>query len=132
MEQGLSEMFSGLGKKEISNIIHHTASETGKTYGSVKNVFTGRLNSPSILPVLIKYLNNPPPVPKRVKAPSTPSPRTRRRITQCICQMCEANGKDPYYTRFIFWTGTLPAKIRCPRCARSVGLKDYEEVHDYE
>jgi len=118
---------------EIANIIHQTAAETGKTYASVRNVLTGRITSAAITEALVRNLGLPPDtMTRRVKQKSNPSPHTRRRSTPCICQMCEADGKDPYYTRHIFWTGTLPARIRCPKCARSVGLKDYEEVHDYE
>ena len=91
------------------------------------------IDAAAITEALVRNLGLPPDtMTRRVKQKSNPSPHTRRRSTPCICQMCEADGKDPYYTRHIFWTGTLPARIRCPKCARSVGLKDYEEVHDYE
>lgn len=128
----MSEIIAGKSKKELTNIIHHTAAETGKTYSTVRNVLTGRITSALITEALIRNLGKPSEaMTRRVQQHKNPSLHTPKRKTPCICQMCEANGREPHYTRFVFWTGTLPARIRCPRCAQSLGLRDYEEVHDY-
>jgi hypothetical protein len=40
--------------------------------------------------------------------------------TRCKCQMCENEGRDPYYTRTMHWTGRGMPHIRCDRHEQQV------------
>jgi len=127
MQKTLAEIAAdrGFSSEHINKLIHHVASEKKRTWAHTRNVFTGKskgkqtyadLQLAMLLPEaqLTGHVSN--------KSGSEKIP-CRMQTTPCRCVTC---GRK--YKRFIFWTGTLPARIRCTECNALLGIKDYCEV----
>ncbi len=111
--------------EHISKVLHHVARQNGKTWTHTRNVFTGKANSKFMSAHILAAMSLPEAdLTGRVENKSG-SPRilNNAKITPCRCVSCEK-----HYTREIFWTGTLPARIRCTECNQLMGIKDYCEV----
>ncbi len=111
--------------EHISKVLHHVARQNGKTWTHTRNVFTGKANSKFMSAHILAAMNLPEArLTGRVENKSGNGENLNpNKPTPCRCVTCER-----LYVREIFWTGTLPARIRCPQCNQLMNIKDYCEV----
>jgi len=123
MEKTLAEIavarnFSPL---HINKLLHHVASTQRRSWTHVRNVFTGRSNSGPMTACLLEAMDLPEDELQGYVANKSGSPAFMRTTTKTPCR-CVTCGK--LYTRYIFWTGTLPARLRCNVCKKRFGFND--------
>lgn len=127
MEKTLQEIAreQGFTPEHINKLLHHIASKNGRTWTHIRNVFTGKTHSAPITAVLLSGMALPESaLVGRVKNKSGGVViHNDAKPTPCRCVSCEK-----LYTREIFWTGTLPARVRCTECNQLLGIKDFCEV----
>lgn len=104
--------------RTAAQIIHHTAWVLGKPYAQVSAVYHGHHRSAAIEAALRHTMSLQPEqwvgkAPAEPKGPGNP----KAKKTPCKCPTCEKR-----YTRVLYYTGHLPARIRCGACNRWLGF----------